>query len=406
MRDRARVVIVGAGIAGASIAYHLAQLGWRDVVVLDQGDLIGGTTSHAPGLVGQLRTNPALAKMLMHSVSLYKRISVAGVPGYRREGSIRLASSKARMAQLQRNAVLAQQIGLETHFITLHEAREMFPLMDLGGIEGALFLPDDGSATATILAQGLIDEARAQGVEFQPHTLVTAIDVANGRVKAVATPQGRVQTEIVVAACGIWSPLVGRLAGVSIPLTPMQHQYGITAPLPELAGKCVPNLRDPDKLVYFRQRDDSLVVGGYERNPCPWDVDAIPRRPDPTVQTFNPDQFQSLLCAAGERVPVLRGIELVRKVNGLESFTPDGEFLLGPAPEVHGFWAACGFCAHGVSGGGGVGKVIAEWIVHGDPGLDMSAMALARFGGKVIDKASIQAEASRVYRTYYDIVAT
>lgn len=403
MRDRARVVIVGAGIAGASIAYHLAHLGWHDVIVLDQGELIGGTTSHAPGLVGQLRTNPALAKMLMHSVSLYKRISVEGVPGYRREGSIRLASSKARLQQLQHNAALAQKIGLEAHFITLREAREMFPFMETTGIEGALYLPDDGSANATILARGLIDGAKENGVEFQPHTPVTGIDVAHGRVQAIETSAGRIETEVVVAACGIWSPLLGRLAGVSLPLTPMQHQYAITAPLPELAGKTVPNLRDPDKLVYFRQRDDSLVLGGYERNPAPWDVEAIPSRNDPTVQPFNAAQFEPLKRAAAERVPLLRNAELARTVNGLESFTPDGEFLLGPAPEVRGFWAACGFCAHGVSGAGGVGKVIAEWIVNGDPGLDLSAMAVARFGGKMMEKSTIQAEASRVYRTYYDI---
>jgi 4-methylaminobutanoate oxidase (formaldehyde-forming) len=403
MRDRTRVVIVGAGIAGASIAYHLAQLGWTDVVVLDQGDLIGGTTSHAPGLVGQLRTNPSLARMLMHSVSLYKRISIDGVPGYRREGSIRLASSKARLTQLQQNAALAQKIGIEAHFITLREAQEMFPLMDMAGVEGALFLPDDGSATAAILARGLIDGAQAGGVEFVPHTPVTGIEVAQGRVQAVVTPAGQIQTEIIVAACGIWSPIVGRLAGVSIPLTPMQHQYAITAPLPELVDKCVPNLRDPDKLVYFRQRDDSLVFGGYERTPAPWDVDAIPSRRDPTVQSFNAAQFEPLRRAAAERVPAIGNVQLARTVNGLESFTPDGEFLLGPAPEVHGFWAACGFCAHGVSGAGGVGKVIAEWIVHGDPGLDLSAMALSRFGGKRMEKATIQAEASRVYRTYYDL---
>lgn len=403
MKDRAQVVIIGAGIAGASIAYHLAQLGWRDVIVVEQGELISGTTSHAPGLVGQLRSSPALATMLMHSSALYRRLRLDGVPGFLGEGSIRLASSKARMAQLQQQAAVARQVGLETHFITLREVAAMFPLVDLTGVEGALFVPHDGSGTATILAGALIESAKAEGIQFHPHTAVTAIDVAGGRVQAVTTTGGRIETEIVVAACGIWSPLVGRLAGVALPLTPMQHQYAITATLPVLAGKTVPNLRDPDKLIYLRQREQSLVIGGYERTACPWDVDAIPRRPDPTVQTFNPAQFDALQRAAIERIPALTGVELVRKVNGLESFTPDGEFLLGPAPEVRGFIAACGFCAHGVSGAGGVGKVIAEWIVHGDPGLDLSAMSLARFQGRTMDKPAIQAAASRIYSTYYDI---
>jgi 4-methylaminobutanoate oxidase (formaldehyde-forming) len=403
MRDRARVVIVGAGIAGASIAYHLAQLGWRDVIALEQGELIGGTTSHAPGLVGQLRSDPALAKMLMYSVSLYKRISAAGAAGFRGEGSVRLASSPARMTQLRQQAALAASIGLEAHLITPREARERFPLLDLGGVEGALLVPDDGSATATVLAQAFIEAAMAQGVEFHPHTPVTALEVVVGRIKAVVTPARRIETEIVVVASGIWSPLVGRLAGVSLPLTPMQHQYVVTAPLPELAGTTVPNLRDPDKLIYLRQRDQSLMVGGYERTPCPWDVDAIPRRANATVQTFNPAQFDELQRAAAARVPALAAAELAEQINGLEAFTPDGEFLLGPAPEVQGFWAACGFCAHGVSGAGGVGKVMAEWIVHGDPGLDVSHMALARFGGRTMDKGAIQAGAARVYSTYYNI---
>lgn len=403
MKDRARVVVIGSGIAGASVAYHLAQLGWRDVLVLEQGELLSGTTSHAPGLVGQLRSSPALVKMLMHSVSLYRRLRLDGVPGFQGEGSIRLACSKARLAQMQQHALGAKQVGLESHFITLREVREMFPLLDLTGVEGALFVPHDGSSTATILAGALIEAAKAEGVEFLANTPVRAIDVAKGQVAAVMTSAGRVETEVVVAASGIWSPLVGRLAGVSLPLTPMQHQYAITAPLAELAGKAVPNLRDPDKLIYLRQREQSLVIGGYERTACPWDVDAIPRRADPTVQTFNATQFDALRRAVIQRIPALAGIELVRTVNGLESFTPDGEFLLGPAPEVRGFFAACGFCAHGVSGAGGVGKVIAEWIVHGDPGLDLSAMSLARFKGKAMDKATVQAGASRIYSTYYDM---
>jgi sarcosine dehydrogenase len=336
-------------------------------------------------------------------VSLYKRIRVNGILGFQGEGSLRLASSKARLKQMQQQAALAEKIGLPAYFITLREAAQMFPLLDLSGVEGALFVPDDGSATASVLAAGLIENARAEGVEFYPDNPVQSIDVKNGQVHAVAAAQGKIETEIVVAACGIWSPLVGRLAGVSLPLTPMQHQYVISAPLPDLAGKTVPNLRDPDKLFYLRQRETGIVIGGYERTACPWDVDSIPKRPDPTVQRFNPTQFQTLYRGALERIPALKGVEFIHTVNGLESFTPDGEFLLGPAPEVKGFWAACGFCAHGVSGAGGVGKVMAQWIVSGDPGLDLKAMSLSRFQGNPWDKASIQAGASRIYSTYYDI---
>jgi glycine/D-amino acid oxidase-like deaminating enzyme len=403
MRTRAEIVIVGGGIAGASIAYHLAQLGKRDVVVLEQSHLISGTTSHAPGLIGQLRSSPSLTRMLMHSVSLYQRMRIDGVPGFHREGSIRLACSPARHAQMREHAERARSVGLETHFISVREALQMFPGMNPNGVEAVLFIPNDGSAIASVLTQGMIEGARAEGVAFQPHTRVQAMELKNGRVHALETNQGRIELEQLVVACGIWSPLLGRMAGVSLPLTPMQHQYAVTAPLPELAGRTVPNLRDPDHLVYVRQRDQSLVIGGYERHPVPFDVDSIPERPDPTVQTYDPAAFDVLHRNAVQRLPMLAQAPIERGVNGLESFTPDGEFLLGPASEVPNFWAACGFCAHGVSSAGGIGMVMAQWLVHGDPGLDLAAMALRRFAGRSFTKQSIQDAACKIYGTYYDL---
>ncbi len=404
MQASARAVIVGGGIAGASIAYHLAKLGWREVLVLEQGELVSGTTSHAPGLVGQLRSDLSLAKMLMESVSLYRQLGVDGSPGYLGEGSLRLASSKERFVEIQQQAALAKTIGLEAHLLSPRDASQLFPLLNLHGVEGALYLPSDGSAVATVLAHALIRESQVQGVEFSPHTRVCGIEVVNDRVHAVQTTAGRVETETLIVATGIWSPQVGRMAGVALPLTPMQHQYVVTDSLPELEGKTVPNLRDPDKLFYLRQREQSLVVGGYERNPRPFDVEAIPERPDPTVLGFDAAHFEPLRRGTAERVPVVASVGYVRQVNGLEAFTPDGLFLLGPAPGVQGFWTACGFCAHGVSGAGGVGKVMAEWIVTGDPGLDVSHMSLARFGAHPPDTLSIKQAASKVYSTYYDII--
>jgi 4-methylaminobutanoate oxidase (formaldehyde-forming) len=403
MRDRARVVIVGAGIAGASTAYHLAQLGWRDVVVVEQGALVSGTTSHAPGLVGQLRTSPALMKMLLYSVSLYRGLSLDGVAGFQGEGSLRVASSKVRFAQFRRLHALAGSVGLEAHLLDAAEAVRLFPLMSPAGVEGGLYLPGDGSASAPVLAGALINEAQARGVEFRPNTRVRGFDLAGGRVRGLETSAGRVATETVVVCAGIWSPRLGGLAGVALPLTPMQHQYAETEPLPELAGKTVPNLRDPDNLVYLRQKGRSLVFGGYERDPRPLAVEEIPQRPDPTVLAFDAAHFEPLRRGAAARVPAVGTAGLARAVNGLESFTIDGEFLLGPSPAVGGFWAACGFCAHGVSGGGGVGKVVAEWIVNGDPGLDVAHMALGRFGGQAPDAEAVRRGACAVYSTYYDL---
>jgi 4-methylaminobutanoate oxidase (formaldehyde-forming) len=228
MHTSARVAIIGSGIAGSSIAYHLTKLGWRDVVVLEQGTLISGTTSHAPGLVGQLRSSVSLTKMLMYSVELYKELFVDGHPGYFNVGSLRLASSPERLEELKRQVGFARSVGLSAELLTPREAREMFPLMSTEEVTGALYLPDDGTARAPILAQALANAAQQGGASFYPHTRVTGIVVQKGRVQAIETTQGRIQCEMVVAATGIWSPLIGRMAGVTIPLLPMQHQYVLT----------------------------------------------------------------------------------------------------------------------------------------------------------------------------------
>jgi 4-methylaminobutanoate oxidase (formaldehyde-forming) len=396
-------VIAGGGIAGASIAYHLAELGWREVVVLEQDQLVGGNTSHAPGLVGQLRTSPSLVKMLVYSVSLYRRLSLDGAPGYLGEGSLRVASSKALWDQVRELVDRARPLGLNVQLLGAKEAGERFPLMDLDGVEGAAYLPDDGSATAPVLAGALIRGAKAAGVEFHAGTPVTGVDVRVGRVRAVETPAGRAATDTLVVAAGIWSPLVARLAGVSLPLTPLQHQYAVTDPLPALRGRTMPNLRDPDRLFYLRQNGDGLVVGGYERPARPWDVEAIPNGPNPTGRAFDPGQFEPVRRGAAGRVPALASAGWARRVNGLESFTPDGEFLLGPAAKVTGLWVACGFCAHGVSGAGGVGRALAGWIAHGDPGLDLSAMDPNRLRGRPLDPEAVRRATCEVYNTYYDI---
>jgi glycine/D-amino acid oxidase-like deaminating enzyme len=404
MHDHARVVIIGSGIAGSSIAYHLTQRGWRDIVVLDQGPLISGTTSHAPGLVGQLRSSVSLTKMLMYSVELYKNLQVNDVPGFIPVGSLRLASSKERMEELKRQAGFARTVGLPAELISAAEAQRMFPLMSLDGVEGALYLPTDGTARAPILAEALANAARQGGATFYANTRATGIEVSNGQVHSVHTSQGPIQSEIVVAATGIWSPRIGQMVGLAIPLIPMQHQYVMTGPVPELKEDfIVPNLRDPDKLVYFRQEGLGLVLGGYERNPSSFAVDAIADGPNPTVQSFDDARFASLMAGCVERVPDLHDVELVRHVNGLESFTPDGEFILGEAPGVRGLWVACGFCAHGISGSGGVGKVIADWIVDGEPGLDLWHMDIRRFGAYTASRRFIATRVDEIYSTYYDI---
>src|SRR5437588_2305751 len=296
MQNQARAVIIGSGIAGSSIAYHLTERGWRDIVVLEQGPLFRGTTSHAPGLVGHLRSSISLTKMLVYSISLYKELQVDGNPGYFAVGSLRLASSKERMEELKRQVGFSRSAGLEAELISASEAKRMFPMMSVEGVEGALFLPTDGSAKAPILAEALATIAQQHGATFYSNTRVTGIEIVNDHVTAINTSQGRIRTEIVVVAAGIWSPRIGRMVGISIPLIPMQHQYVLTVPLPELSGQInIPNLRDPDNLVYFRQDGYSMVLGGYEHDPAAFDVDAIPDNSNPTVQSLEPPRFESLM---------------------------------------------------------------------------------------------------------------
>jgi glycine cleavage system T protein len=401
--ERARIVIIGAGIAGASLAFHLARLGTRDVVVLDAGDVIGGTTAHAPGLVGQLRASVSLTRMLMDSVALYRTLRCDADPGFDQVGSLRLASSRERWEELQRQAAFALGVGLEAHLIGPAEAIAMAPLMSADELQGALYLPGDGSARAPILAGSLIAAAREEGISVCPHTPVVGFDVVGERVRAVQMPGGRIEAETVVITAGIWSPLIARLAGVSLPLTPMQHQYVVSDSIEGLAARRMPNVRDPDRLVYLRQDGASLVVGGYERNPRPEGMETLATGRESTIRPFDWEHFAPLWQAAIDRCPALISAGWKRGVNGLESFTPDGEFLLGPIPEVKGLWAACGFCAHGVSGAGGVGKVMAEWIVEGEPSLDLWHMDLRRFSSYSASRRYTVQRASEIYSTYYDI---
>ncbi|MGD9720148.1 MAG: FAD-dependent oxidoreductase [Pirellulales bacterium] len=402
MKDRAEIVIVGAGIAGASIALHLARRGRTDVLVLEQGELISGTTSHAPGLIGQLRTSPALTRLLMDSVELYRGLELDGVSGFQEVGSLRLASSRARLDELRQQQASAARSGLTAHLLGPDQALRKFPAMNSESLEGALYIPSDGSATAPVLAGAMIRDAQALGVAFQPQTRVTAIDLRGQGVSAVQTTSGRVETKTLVIAAGIWSPLVAQLAGIAVPLVPMQHQYVETEPIEELVGRTLPNVRDPDNLVYARLKNDGLSLGGYERNPRAL-AGAIPAGPDPTQLVYDERHFDVLWQSAVRRFPALAKTRLARRVNGLESFTPDGAFLLGPCSTVRGLWVACGFCAHGVSAGGGVGKAMAEWIVEGRPALDLSGMDIGRFGKAPPAGDELVAAVRQVYSTYYDV---
>ena len=409
MRDEARVVVVGGGIVGCSLAYHLTRLGWRDVVVVDQGPLFynQGSTSHAPGLMFQHNASRAMTQLAMWSVDLYARLRPRREhgPAFFQVGSMELATTPERLEELKRRQGQAMACSLEAALIEPHEARRLLPLLRTDGILGALHVPSDGAAAAAAVAETLAGEAAAAGAAFYAHTPATAIDIEDGRVRAVVTPEGRIEAETVVLAAGIWGPQVARLAGVSLPLSPVQHLFVRTAPLPELAGETAairhPILRHQDKDLYFRQYGECYGIGSYRHEPLLVDAEAIAHNDHPATLPFTPEHFAESLADARHIMPALRRAKLTDQFNGLFSFTPDGFPLLGETPEVKGLWAAE---AVWITHAGGVGKVMAEWLVEGTPSIDLRECDVARLQLHTHTRPYVQARAARQYIEVYDII--
>ena len=399
----ARVVIIGGGVGGCSIAYHLTQMGWSDVVVLERSELTSGSTFHSAGLVGQLRTSANLTRMIRYSTDLYRRLKEeTGVdPGWREVGSLRLASSPERLEELKRLVAVSRSFGLPLELISPREAQALFPLMTLDDVRGAVYLPTDGFIDPTGLTMALAAGARSRGARFFTQTRVQSILVQDGGIQSVVTDQGSLQTEIVVNAAGQWAGEIGRMVGLNLPIIPMAHLYLITRPIAGV-GRDIPTLRDPDLLVYFREEVGGLIAGGYERQPAPWSLDGIPADFNNKLLPPDWDRFTPLMENAIRRVPSLETAEVVMLLNGPEGFTPDGEYLLGPTA-VKGFWIAAAFCAHGLAGAGGIGKAMAEWIVDGHPEWDLWRLDVRRFGANYASQAYTLARTVETYAKYYDI---
>src|SRR3954465_13689622 len=407
--DRARCLVIGGGVGGTSIAYHLAELGWDDVVLLDRNQLTSGSTFHSAGLVGQLRGSGSLTKMMMYSVELYRRLREESEfdPGWTECGGLRLGSSEARMGELRRQAGWAKAFGLPMELVSAEEARERFPLMSTDGVLGAAWLPTDGYLDPSQLTYALAERARTGGARIFTHTRVTGIGVERGRVTGVETEHGSIEAEVVVNAAGMFAAELGRLAGVRVPVVPMAHEYVVTQPFREALEPRLPTMRDPDLLVYFREDGLGLVMGGYERAPAPWALDehALDRIPpdfNGRLLEDDWDRFAEIVRNSRVRVPAMADVRVTRLINGPEAFTPDGEFCLGET-EVRGLFVAAGFCAHGLAGAGGVGKLMAEWILEGEPSLDAWAMDVRRFGAHHRSPSYTLKRVREVYATYYDI---
>jgi glycine cleavage system aminomethyltransferase T/glycine/D-amino acid oxidase-like deaminating enzyme len=404
---RARVVIIGGGVGGASIAYHLAQLGERDVVLVDRSELTSGSTFHSAGLVGQLRGSVSLTRMMMDSVALYRTLDC----GWVECGGIRLACTEEREEEVMRQVAWSRTFGLPLQLLSADEAQALFPLMVTDGVRCASYLPTDGYLDPSLLTYALIDGARRGGCRVFTHTRVHDVVVTEGRVRGIRTEWGDIEAEIVVNAGGMYAAEIGRMAGVRVPVIPFAHEYLVTQPFRERdrtqPPSHLPTLRDPDNLVYFREEGAGLVMGGYERDSAPWfldehHVDRIP--PDFNGRLLEEDwpRFEEIALNCTKRVPAMEDVRVTRLINGPEAFTPDNEFCLGES-DVRGLFVAAGFCAHGLAGAGGVGKVMAEWIVGGEPSLDVWEMDIRRFGPQYRSPRYSLARAREVYETYYDI---
>ncbi len=404
MERYAQVVIVGGGIVGCSIAYHLTRMGCTDVVIVEKGQLTSGSTWHAAGLVGQLRAERNVTRMLQYSVALYGRLEeeTGLATGWKQTGCLHLAKTAARLMELKKGASVARSFGLDMHLITPAEAKELFPLMQADDLVGAAFMPTDGQADPSGITQSLAKGARSRGCRIYEDTLVTGFDIRSRRVRQVKTSRGDINCETVVNCTGMWAWQVGRLLGVETPVVPFQHQFLVTHAIGGMPEN-LPTVRDKDNLLYYKKEVSGLVMGGYERDGIAWSVDGVAN--DFTARLLQPDfdHFQSLSEPAMARTPCLEKAGIARLVNGPEGFTPDGDPIMGPAPELDNCFVAAGFNAFGIAAAGGAGRMLAEWIVDGAPSLDIWPLDIRRFGPHHTSRHYCVQRTTELYGKHYTI---
>ncbi len=416
MRDRAQTVVIGAGIVGASAAYHLAELGVTDVLVIDQGPLFetGGSTSHAPGLVFQTNGSRTMCRIAQDTVALYARLEEGGEPGWYGVGGIEVATTPERMHELKRRQGFARSYGLDgTELLTPAETVEKIPLLDPSTILGAYHVPSDGIANGVRLAAALARNAEAKGIAFEGGVTVTGFDIRDGRVHAVQTDRGDVECERVLMCAGIWGPTVAAMAGVPIPLLAVQHQLVWTDPIPELEGEtrevAHPILRHQDMAMYFRHRGDHYAVGNYNHEPIATAQSDL-RHPSsagpmPSLMPWTPRDFDVAEAEAARLLPPLAGRmrpnDASRSINGMFSFTPDAGSIVGESATVRGFW----ICeAVWVTHGGGMGRQVAEWMALGEPSYDLAEADANRFYPYATTPPYVLERGKQQYREVYDII--
>ena len=402
--SHAEIVVIGGGIIGCSTAYHLTKEHNADVVLIEQGQLTCGSSFHAAGLVGQLRSSASITRLLKYSVELYDTLEgeTGLATGWKRNGGLRLANNHERWTEIRRQATTARSFGLEMHLLTPAEAGELWPLMDASDLVGAAFLPTDGQANPADITQSLAKGARMHGARLIQEVAVTGISVDDGRVTGVITNKGAIACDKVVDCAGQWAGEVGAMAGVRVPLQSVKHQYMVSEPIDGVTPG-LPTLRDPDRLIYFKEEVGGLVMGGYELDPISWADDGIPDGFAFSLLDADWDHFEPLMEQALIRVPALETAGVRTLINGPEAFTPDGNFILGEAPEVRNFFVGAGFNAFGIAAAGGAGKALAAWVIDGEQPMDLWVVDIRRFSGLHEDKAWVRERTLEAYGKHYTI---
>ena len=377
---QARVVIVGGGIVGCSIAYHLAKLGCRDVVLVERGQLTCGTTWHAAGLVMQLRTTPTMTDLCRYGAELLPKIEAetGQQTGFKRSGSLPIARTPERLTEIKRLVSLGSYFGIDAHILSPAEVQQHYPLLDASRIVGGAFIPGDGQTNPVDTTQAFAAGARKNGVKIFERVSVAGFEKRGGRVVSVDTDHGKIACEIVVNCAGIWAPEVGRLAGANIPLFASEHMY-VTTEAHEDITPNLPVLRDTDGYVYIKEDAGKLLIGSFEPEAKPLPLEKLPVKFEFGELPEDWDHFELPMSKAMEIVPLLNRLGIRHFMNGPESFTPDNQFILGPAPEVPNFYVAAGFDFQGILSGPGVGRAMAEWIVEGHATMDLAEIDIARF---------------------------
>ena len=401
----AQVVIIGGGVIGTSVAYHLTELGWTDVLLIEQGELSCGTTWHAAGLVGQLRASENGTRLVQYSTGLYERLEAETglATGFKRCGGVTVARTHDRMIQLQRTAASAEAFGLECELISPAEAQERYPVMQVDDLVGAIWLPGDGKVNPTDLTLALAKGARLRGAKIAEHVRVLDVLVDAGAVTGVRTDQGDVQADIVVNCAGQWAKAIGAMCGVTVPLHSSEHFYVVTDPF-EGVHRDYPVLRDPDGFTYFKEEVGGLVVGGFEPVAKPWVApDQIPYPFEFQLLDEDWDHFSILMENAILRIPVLEQTGIRKFYNGPESFTPDNQFILGESPEIKNFFVGAGFNSVGIASAGGAGKALAEWIVEGEPTMDLVSVDIRRFAKFNGNNQWLRARVGEILGLHYSV---